>query len=176
MRVREILSGFVQDRTMGVSSRNILLASTVAMLSGCAGPSMVGAKSAGQAFRSVTTAGGPLRRGRATFERSEALRRGRAELSRHAACGRSRDQLPPSSRRWRAITIALNFRRPSKMLRMRASHKNARDCVLSAKPLPPWICSALSADAQATRAEQLRHAGLEDRSGDLRPWRAPRNR
>ena len=48
------------------------------------------------------------------------------------------------------------------MLRMRASHSTRLIGYSSAKPLPPWICSALSAAAQATRArEQLGHAGFE---------------
>ena len=48
------------------------------------------------------------------------------------------------------------------MLRMRASHSTREIGYSRAKPLPPWICSALSAAAQATRArEQLRHARLE---------------
>ena len=51
---------------------------------------------------------------------------------------------------------------PSKILRMRASHRMRDTGNSSAKPLPPWICTALSASAQATRAaEQLGHAGLE---------------
>jgi hypothetical protein len=45
---------------------------------------------------------------------------------------------------------------------MRASQSTRLIWYSSAKPLPPWICSALSAAAQATRApKQLRHAGLE---------------
>ena len=47
------------------------------------------------------------------------------------------------------------------MLRMRASHSSREIGYSSAKPLPPWICSALSAQAQDAGAKQLGHAGLE---------------
>src|SRR6185503_901275 len=60
-------------------------------------------------------------------------------------------QLVPSRRR-RAMTCAWISAAPSKMLRMRASHKMREAGNSSAKPLPPWICTALSAFAQATRA------------------------
>src|ERR1051326_8877307 len=60
-------------------------------------------------------------------------------------------QLPRSSRR-RAITCAWISAAPSKMERIRASHSTRETGYSSAKPLPPWICTALSAAAQATRA------------------------
>ena len=60
------------------------------------------------------------------------------------------------------MTCAWISAAPSKMLRMRASQRMRDIGNSSAKPLPPWICTALSASAQATRAaEQLRHAGFE---------------
>src|SRR6185295_10859488 len=61
-------------------------------------------------------------------------------------------QLPRSSNSRRAMTLAWISAAPSKMLRMRASHKTRLIGYSSANPLPPWICSALSAAAQATRA------------------------
>src|SRR5215467_13630897 len=60
-------------------------------------------------------------------------------------------QLPTESSR-RAMTCAWISAAPSKMLRMRASHRMRETGNSSAKPLPPWICTALSALAQATRA------------------------
>ena len=60
------------------------------------------------------------------------------------------------------MTCAWISAAPSKMLRMRASHSTRLIGYSSAKPLPPWICRALSAAAQATRArQQLGHAGFE---------------
>src|SRR5262249_41652083 len=58
--------------------------------------------------------------------------------------------LAASSRR--AMTCAWISAAPSKMLRMRASQRIRETGNSSAKPLPPWICTALSALAQATRA------------------------
>jgi hypothetical protein len=52
----------------------------------------------------------------------------------------------------RAMTCAWISAAPSKMLRIRASHKMRDTGNLSAKPLPPWICTALSALVHATRA------------------------
>src|SRR5262245_16948501 len=66
------------------------------------------------------------------------------------SCSMPSQLLPSSSRR--AMTCAWISAAPSKIDRMRASH-NRRDTGYSrAKPLPPWICTALSAAAQATRA------------------------
>ena len=71
------------------------------------------------------------------------------------------NQFEPSSNR-RAMTWAWISAAPSKILRMRASHRMRETGNSSAKPLPPWICTALSAAAQATRAaRELRHAGFE---------------
>src|SRR5262249_3668690 len=58
--------------------------------------------------------------------------------------------LPSSSRR--AITCAWISAAPSKIERMRASQSSREAGNSSANPLPPWICTALSAAAQATRA------------------------
>ena len=90
---------------------------------------------------------------------------GRPRLSRWGFRRKPADPRPqltrPSSSR-RAMTCAWISAAPSKMLRMRASHSTRLTGYSSAKPLPPWICRALSAAAQATRArEQLGHAGLE---------------
>src|SRR5215472_9444742 len=57
-----------------------------------------------------------------------------------------------SSIRRRAITCAWISAAPSKMLRTRASHSTREIGYSSAKPLPPWICSAPSAADQAIRA------------------------
>src|SRR6185436_2292785 len=57
----------------------------------------------------------------------------------------------PSSRRL-AMTCAWISAAPSKIDRMRASHNTRLTGYSSAKPLPPWIWSALSAAAQAARA------------------------
>jgi hypothetical protein len=56
----------------------------------------------------------------------------------------------PSRRR--AMTCAWISAAPSKIERMRASQRTRLIGYSSAKPLPPWICSALSAAAQAMRA------------------------
>src|SRR5215510_7763896 len=66
-------------------------------------------------------------------------------------------QLRSSSSR-RAITSAWISAAPSKIDMMRASQSNRDTGNSSAKPLPPWICTALSAAAQATRAVQI-HGG-----------------
>ena len=74
---------------------------------------------------------------------------------------RTTAQFPPSSSR-RAITCAWISAAPSKMLRMRASQRIREIGYSSAKPLPPWIWSALSADDPGdARGEELRHAGLD---------------
>src|SRR3954449_230557 len=52
----------------------------------------------------------------------------------------------------RAITCAWISAAPSKMLRMRASQRMREIGNSSVNPLPPWICTALSAAAHATRA------------------------
>ena len=67
---------------------------------------------------------------------------------------------PHSSSR-RAITCAWISTRPSKIDRMRASHSTREIGYSSAKPLPPWICRALSAAPRDPGGEELRHAGLE---------------
>src|SRR5262245_10918921 len=58
--------------------------------------------------------------------------------------------LAESSRR--AMTCAWISAAPSKIDRMRASQRIRETGNSSAKPLPPWICTALSALAQAMRA------------------------
>src|SRR5262245_46622646 len=60
-------------------------------------------------------------------------------------------QLVPSSRR-RAITCAWISAAPSKMLRIRASHRMRETGNSSANPLPPCTCTALSAAAHAILA------------------------
>ena len=60
------------------------------------------------------------------------------------------------------MTCAWISAAPSKMLRMRASHRMRETGNSSAKPLPPWICTALSAaDPGDARRQQLRHAGFQ---------------
>ncbi len=74
---------------------------------------------------------------------------------------RGESQLLPSSSR-RAMTCAWISAAPSKIDRMRASHRMRDTGNSMAKPLPPWICTALSAFGPGDpRREQLRHAGLE---------------
>src|SRR6202012_5795773 len=60
-------------------------------------------------------------------------------------------QFAPSRRR-RAITCAWISPAPSKMLRMRASASTRLTGCSTAKPVPPWIWTALSAAAQAMGA------------------------
>ena len=52
------------------------------------------------------------------------------------------------------MTCAWISAAPSKIDRIRASHKTREIGYSSAKPLPPWICTALSAADQATRASK----------------------
>src|SRR5262249_14618641 len=74
----------------------------------------------------------------------------RRVLARGANAAEPIQLLAASSRR--AMTCAWISAVPSKMLRMRASQRMRETGNSSAKPLPPWICTALSALAQATRA------------------------
>src|SRR6478672_5749155 len=69
----------------------------------------------------------------------------------------------PSSRR-RAMTWAWISAAPSKIDRMRASHNTRLTGYSSAKPLPPWIWSALSAAACVllARGEISELAGKQD--------------
>ena len=72
----------------------------------------------------------------------------------------------------RAITCAWISPAPSKIFRMRASHSTRLIGYSSAKPLPPWICSALSAARpRDARRQQLGHAGLEIAALARRPSR-----